>query len=138
MSRNKILSAHKRYFARGSVKFTHFHDSFFQCAVSKPRSYKIFAKLLLGSQESVRKVFVLKIFLLIEIKSQYNSNLLVCFIFITGVLNYLKNSKFRFFYEHSLVFILVVTKYNANKLNLNIYSIFRKYEFENSHLLNFI
>ena len=75
MSQNINYCAHKNYFAWGSVVFAHFHDSFSHCVVSKSRSYKIFAKLLLGCQESVWKVSVLKIFLLIQIKSWYESNL---------------------------------------------------------------
>ena len=41
--------AQKNCFARGSVIFAHFNDSFFHCVVSKSRSYKIFDKPLLGS-----------------------------------------------------------------------------------------
>ena len=49
VSQNMNYCAHKNHFGKGSVIFAHFDDSLFHCVVSKSRSYKIFAKVLLCS-----------------------------------------------------------------------------------------
>ena len=88
MSQHRNDCAHNNYFARGSVKFANFHDSFFHCIVS----IKIMQNLcqaitwLLGICQKRFYTFPL-----IQIKSYDDSNLSVCLLLITDSLHYLKN-----------------------------------------------
>ena len=68
-----------------------------------PNTNKIFAKLLLGFQKSVRKFSVFKIFHLTQIISYNDLKTLICPIIKNKIIAKSQNTKVQFFYGHPLV-----------------------------------
>ena len=68
-----------------------------------PNTNKIFAQLLLGSQKSVRKVSVFKIFLLTQISSYNDLKTLICPIIQNKITTLFQKFKVQVFYGHPLM-----------------------------------